>query len=210
LGCGGGSFARYAAERYRVEVLGVTVSREQVELGMQRCRGLPVELKLLDYRQVKGNFDAMISIGVMEHVGYKNYRTYMKVVDRTMVEGGISFLHTIGGNFSRVSANAWTDKYIFPNGMLPSISQLGSAMEGRFVIEDWHNFGPDLDKSLMAWYDKFENAWPELKSNYDDRFRRMWHFYLLSSAGSFRSMSAQLWQVVMTQQGDPQPECRLS
>lgn len=210
LGCGWGSFAKYAAERYGAEVLGVTVSREQVDLGMQRCKGLPVELKLLDYREVDGEYDAVISIGIMEHVGYKNYRTYMQVVDRTMVEGGIAFVHTIGGNISRVSTNAWTDKYIFPNGMLPSISQLGRAMEGIFVMEDWHNFGPDYDKTLMAWYANFEKAWPELKANYDERFRRMWHFYLLSSAGGFRSRDNQLWQIVMTRQGDPQPECRFN
>jgi cyclopropane-fatty-acyl-phospholipid synthase len=210
LGCGWGSFAKYAAERYEAEILGVTVSKEQVDLGMQRCSGLPVELKLLDYRQVDGRYDAVISIGVMEHVGYKNYRTYMQVVDRTMVEGGIAFVHTIGGNISTVSTNAWTDKYIFPNGMLPSIAQLGRAMEGIFVMEDWHNFGPDYDKTLMAWYDNFEKAWPELKANYGERFRRMWHFYLLSSAGGFRSRANQLWQIVMTRQGDPQPECRFS
>ncbi len=136
LGCGWGSFAKYAAEKYQAEVLGVTVSAQQVALGMELCRGLPVELRLQDYREVKGQFDRVISIGVMEHVGYKNYRTYMKVVDRTLKPGGIGFFHTIGANTSQITTNAWTQKYIFPNGMLPSISQLAGAMEGLFVIED--------------------------------------------------------------------------
>ena len=210
LGCGWGSFAKYAAEKYGAEVLGVTVSKEQVALGMEQCQGLPVELRLQDYREVEGTYDAVISIGVMEHVGYKNYRTYMQVVDRCLKEDGIAFVHTIGGNRSATSSDPWTNKYIFPNGMLPSIAQLGAAMEGLFVMEDWHNFGPHYDRTLMAWHANFEAAWPELKANYDERFYRMWRYYLLSCAGGFRSRNNQLWQIVMTRTGTPQPDCRVS
>jgi cyclopropane-fatty-acyl-phospholipid synthase len=208
LGCGWGSFAKYAAEEYDAEVLGVTVSREQVALGMEMCQGLPVELRLQDYREVEGTYDAVISIGIMEHVGYKNYRTYMQVVDRCLKEGGVAFVHTIGSNRSSTVSDPWTQKYIFPNGMLPSIAQLGKAMEGLFVMEDWHNFGPHYDKTLMAWDANFENAWPELRVKYGDRFYRMWRFYLLSCAGQFRARNAQLWQIVMTRKGTPQPDCR--
>lgn len=210
LGCGWGSFARYAAEKYGARVTGVTVSKEQVALGMKHCKGLPVALKLQDYREASGQYDAVISIGIMEHVGYKNYGTYMDVVNRCLKPDGIGFVHTIGGNHSTHSTNAWTDKYIFPNGMLPSIAQLGAAMEKHFVMEDWHNFGPDYDKTLMAWHTNFVNAWPELKSRYDERFYRMWRYYLLSSAGSFRARNIQLWQIVFTREGTPQPDCRLS
>lgn len=210
LGCGWGAFAQYAAEKYGVEVLGVTVSKEQVALGMERCKGLPVELSLQDYREVTGKFDAVISIGIMEHVGYKNYRTYMKVADRCLKEGGIAFVHTIGANESYTSADAFSDKYIFPNGMIPSIAQLGRAMQGIFVMEDWHNIGPHYDPTLMAWAANFDRAWPSLQGRYSERFRRMWRYYLLSSAGGFRSRSQQLWQIVMTRQGTPQPDCRIS
>lgn len=209
LGCGWGSFAKYAAEEYGVEVLGVTVSKEQVDLGNELCSGLPVELRLQDYREVSGQFDRVISIGIMEHVGCKNYRTYMEVVDRTLKPGGIGFFHTIGANTSQRRINAWTQKYIFPNGMLPSIAQLASAMEGLFIIEDWHNFGPDYDPTLMAWHKNFEEAWPMLRDKYSERFYRMWRFYLLGSAGGFRSRTNQLWQVVFTRLGDPQPVSRL-
>jgi cyclopropane-fatty-acyl-phospholipid synthase len=209
LGCGWGSFAKYAAEKYDAEVLGVTVSKAQVELGRELCRGLPVELRLQDYRDVTGKYDAVISIGIMEHVGYRNYRTYMKVTDRCLKDDGVAFIHTIGGNRTTTSANPWTVKYIFPNGMLPSIAQLGSAMEGLFVMEDLHNIGPDYDKTLLAWYNNFESAWDSLQRTYDERFRRMWRFYLLSSAGGFRSRSTQLWQIVMTKPGVPQPTCRV-
>jgi cyclopropane-fatty-acyl-phospholipid synthase len=208
IGCGWGAFARFAAEEYGAEVLGVTVSREQVELGMELSRGLPVELRLQDYRDVRGQFDRVVSIGVMEHVGYKNYRTYFEVVNRTLKPGGVGFFHTIGANRSESGINPWTNKYIFPNGMLPSVSQISRAMEGLFVVEDWHNFGPDYDQTLMAWYKNFQQAWPELQHAYDERFHRMWRYYLLSSAGGFRARHSQLWQVVFTRIGDPQPDCR--
>lgn len=210
LGCGWGSFAKFAAEKYGVSVLGVTVSKEQVELGTQLCQGLPVELRLQDYREVQGTFDAVVSIGVMEHVGYKNYSTYMKVVDRCLKKDGIGFVHTIGGNKSITTGEPWTNKYIFPNGMLPSISQLGAAFEENFVMEDWQNFGPYYDPTLMAWYANFEVAWPNLLPKYGDRFYRMWCYYLLSSAGGFRSRHQQLWQIVFTRRGTPQPDCRKS
>lgn len=210
LGCGWGSFAKYAAEKYGVSVLGVTVSKEQVALGTELCKGLPVELRLQDYRDVTGTFDAVISIGVMEHVGYKNYHTYMEVVDRCLKEDGIGFVHTIGSNRTIKAGEPWTNKYIFPNGMLPSIAGLGKALEKDFVMEDWHNFGPYYDPTLMAWYANFEEAWPQLQPKYGDRFFRMWKYYLLSSAGGFRSRHQQLWQIVFTRRGQPQPDCRLS
>ena len=209
LGCGFGSFAGYAAAKYGVNVTGVTVSKRQVELGNEMCKGLPVELRLMDYRSVEGLYDRVISIGIMEHVGYKNYRTYMEVVNRTLKEGGIAFFHTIGNNTSSTSTNAWTAKYIFPNSVLPSVAQLAKAMEGLFVMEDWHNFGPDYDRTIMAWHERFERAWPELRNSYTERFRRMWRYYLLSSAGGFRSRQTQLWQVVMTRPGTPQPDSRI-
>jgi cyclopropane-fatty-acyl-phospholipid synthase len=210
LGCGWGSFAKYAAEKHGASVLGVTVSKEQVALGMELCKGLPVELRLQDYREVQGQYDAVISIGVMEHVGEKNYRIYMQVVDRCLKPDGVAFIHTIGGNESIITGEPWSDRYIFPNGMLPSIAQLGKAMEKLFVMEDWHNFGPYYDNTLMAWDANFTRAWPSLKAKYGDRFFRMWRYYLLSSAGAFRARHQHLWQIVFTRIGTLQPDCRFS
>lgn len=210
LGCGWGAFAKFAAENYGVEVFGVTVSREQVSLGMELCAGLPVDLRLMDYREVEGEFDAVISIGILEHVGYKNYRTYMEVVDRTLKKDGIAFIHTIGSDESVTTGEPWSNKYIFPNGMLPSLAQITAAMEHLFVLEDLHNIGPHYDRTLLAWTENFENAWPELKAHYSERFHRMWRYYLLSSAAGFRARTTQLWQIVMTRQGSPQPDCRFS
>jgi cyclopropane-fatty-acyl-phospholipid synthase len=152
----------------------------------------------------------VISIGIMEHVGYKNYRTYMQKASQCLKDDGIAFIHTIGNNFSATTSNPWLTKYIFPNGMLPSIAQIARAMEGLFVMEDWHNFGQHYDKTLMAWHANLEAAWPELKDKYGERFHRMFRFYLLSSAGAFRARSIQLWQIVMTKPGRDCPDCRIS
>lgn len=206
LGCGWGSFAKYAAENFNAHVTGVTVSKRQIEIGKKLCDGLPVELNLQDYRSVSGIYDRVISIGFFEHVGPKNYKTYMAVVDRCLKEDGISFLQTIGENEPSTTTNAWTAKYIFPNSAIPSISQISKAMEGIFVIEDLQNLGPHYDKTLMAWHANFEKAWLQLQQKYSDRFYRMWRYYLLSSAGGFRSRSSQLWQIVMTKLGRQQPK----
>jgi cyclopropane-fatty-acyl-phospholipid synthase len=209
VGCGWGGFAKFAAEEYGAEVTGLTVSAEQVALGRQLCAGLPVELHCQDYRTASGQFDRVTIIGCIEHFGYKNYRTYMKTVDRCLKSDGIAFIHTIGHNYSIRRADPWLDKYIFPNGMNPSIKQLGAAMEDLFVMEDWHNFGQDYYQTLMAWHDNFQQAWPDLDKSYNERFRRMWEYYLLFCAGGFKARFVQLWQIVMTKPGHDQPACRL-
>lgn len=201
IGCGWGSFAAFAAEKYGARVVGVTVSKEQAALGRTRCAGLPVEIRLQDYRDVDEKFDHIVSLGMFEHVGYKNYRTYMDVARRCLKEDGLFLLHTIGGNISVRSTDPWIQKYIFPNSMLPSLAQIARAAERRFVVEDLHNFGADYDKTLMAWYNNFNAAWPDLSGAYTRRFSRMWRFYLLSCAGMFRARSIQLWQIVLSKRG---------
>lgn len=201
IGCGWGSFARYAAEHYGVEVVGITVSKEQAELAEKRTEGLPVEIRLQDYREVNEPFDHIISLGMFEHVGYKNYRTYMETVHRCLDDNGIFVLHTIGGNTSVRHTDPWIEKYIFPNSMIPSIRQIGLAIEDFFVMEDWSNHGPDYDKTLMAWYRNFTENRERLKEHCSDRFQRMWTYYLLSSAGSFRARKNNQWQIVLTKKG---------
>lgn len=210
LGCGFGGFARHAAANYGVEVTGYTVSSAQVEFGRELCKGLPVELRLADYREACGEYDAVISIGIMEHVGFKNYRTYMELAHRCLKKDAIAFIHTIGNNARTTVIEPWVHKHIFPNAQLPCMSQMSSAMERLFIIEDVHNIGPDYDTTLMAWNRNFEAAWPELKDRYGERFRRMWRYYLMSCAAGFRVRYTQLWQFVMTRcrDGRVQPECR--
>ncbi len=170
IGCGWGSFAIFAAEKYGVEVVGITISKEQVELGNIRAAGLPVELKFQDYRDVQDKFDRIVSLGMFEHVGKKNYREYMKVVERCLKDNGLFLLHTIGGNKSVTGTDPWIAKYIFPNSMLPSASQITKSAEGIFRLEDCHNFGPYYDNTLLAWFGNFNAHWDELKDKYDDRF----------------------------------------
>jgi cyclopropane-fatty-acyl-phospholipid synthase len=208
IGCGWGGFARYAAEKYGCAVTALNISREQIDYAREFCRSLPVEILQCDYRDLRGTFDKIISIGMFEHVGRKNYGTFMKAVNRCLKDDGIFLLQTIGSNESHAKTDDWVDRYIFPNGQLPSIAWIGRAIEGLFVMEDWHNLGPHYDRTLMAWHENFQKAWPSLKSKYDERFKRMWEYYLLSCAGAFRARNIQLWQIVLTKYGTAQPACR--
>ncbi|MDO8566175.1 MAG: cyclopropane fatty acyl phospholipid synthase [Candidatus Moranbacteria bacterium] len=201
IGCGWGGFAKYAALHFGVSVTGITISKEQLAYAKKFTKGLPVELRLQDYRDLKSSFNKILVCGMIEHVGYKNYRELMRVVYRNLTDDGIFLLHTIGGNETTVIGDPWFDKYIFPNGMFPSISQIGKAIEGLFVMEDWHNFGADYDKTLMVWFANFDTAWPRLKDKYDERFYRMWKYYLLCVAGAFRARDSQLWQIVLSKNG---------
>ena len=201
IGCGWGSFGKFAAERYGAHVTGVTVSKEQIELGKKLCAGLPVEFRLQDYRDVTGSFDHVVSLGMFEHVGYKNYAEYFHVAHRHLKDDGLFLLHTLGGNQSATHGDVWTNKYIFPNGMVPSIAQIGKAIEKKFVMEDWHNFSVDYDKTLAAWFTNFNEHWPEISKKYGETFYRMWKFYLVAFRGSFRSRYIQLWQIVLSKNG---------
>jgi len=198
IGCGWGGMARYAAQHYGVDVTGITVSREQLKLAQERCRGLPVSVQLIDYRELQGRYDKIVSIGMFEHVGPKNYPIYFDTISRLLDDNGLCLLHTIGFHRTTATSDPWTNRYIFPNGHLPSARQLADVLEGRFLIEDWHNFGQDYDRTLMAWWDNFNAAWPRLAGRYDRRFYRMWKYYLLSCAGMFRARQGQLWQVVLS------------
>jgi cyclopropane-fatty-acyl-phospholipid synthase len=201
IGSGWGGFLQFAAERYGVSGVGVTISKEQAALANERTRGLPVETRLMDYQALEGSFDRIISIGMFEHVGYKNYRSYFAKARSLLAEDGLMLLHCIGGNISTTHGDPWSEKYIFPNGMLPSIAQIGAATEKLFIMEDWHNFGADYDKTLMAWLERFEAAWPQFADKYDQRFYRMWRYYLTSFAALFRARNIGLWQVVLSPRG---------
>ncbi len=208
IGCGWGSFAYHAAKNYGVEVLGITVSREQIKMAEKICKGLPVEFRLQDYRElnkpsIQRKFSHIVSIGMFEHVGPKNYKTFFEIAKNCLKKDGLFLLHTIGSQKTSAGTDPWVNKYIFPNGKLPSLKQIASDVENLFMIEDVHNFGADYNKTLMSWHENFEKAWPKLKSKYDQRFYRMWNYYLLSYAGAFRARDLQLWQIVLSPHGFP-------
>jgi cyclopropane-fatty-acyl-phospholipid synthase len=202
IGCGWGGLAKFMAERYGCKVVGTNISDEQIKYAREFTKGLPVEIIKKDYREMTGRFDKIVSVGMFEHVGYKNYRKFMESAEKLLTDKGLFLLHTIGNNRTAPVGDPWTNKYIFPNGVLPSIKAIGSAAEKLFVIEDWHNFGQYYDPTLMAWFNNFNNNWNNIKSEeYNDRFYRMWKCYLLSFAGSFRARYIQLWQIVMSKKG---------
>ena len=201
IGCGWGGFAKYAAENYGVSVHGVTVSKEQMDYAERSCIGLETKFEMKDYRELNTKYDAIVSIGMFEHVGYKNYRNYMEVAQRCLEGEGLFLLHTIGRNTPSRSTDPWTNKYIFPNGMIPSPAQISKSLQGLFVVEDWHNFGQYYDPTLMAWNENFQKNYESLKDKYDQRFKRMWQYYLLMCAGTFRARRNQLWQLVLSKKG---------
>ena len=203
LGCGWGGFARFAAERYGAKVTAYNISTEQVAFGREYNKNLSVDIRLQDYREAAGEYDRVVSIGMCEHVGERNYREFFQVIQRCLKDGGLALVHTIGGLKSVRSIEPWLGKYIFPGAMLPSVAQLGRAMENLLVMEDWHNFGPDYDRTLMAWWENFDKNWHKHREAYGDRFYRMWVYYLAVCAGSFRARKNQLWQVVVSKGGVP-------
>lgn len=203
VGCGWGGLAAYAAKRFGVEVLGITVSEQQVARARKVCAGLPVTIELMDYRDLEGRFDRIVSVGMFEHVGAARYRGFMRRVRGCLAPEGLFLLQTIAGNRSVRSCDPWIAKYIFPNSMLPSARQIASASEGLLVLEDWHSFGPDYDRTLMAWHRNFSENWDRLQGAYDERFFRMWTYYLMVSAGAFRARRNQLWQIVYSRDGRP-------
>ncbi|WP_434640943.1 cyclopropane fatty acyl phospholipid synthase [Klebsiella sp. I138] len=202
IGCGWGGLAEYASTHYGVHVEGVTISTEQQKMAQQRCKGLNVVIRLEDYRDLNMQFDRIVSVGMFEHVGPKNYATYFEVVDRCLKPDGLFLLHTIGANQTDMNVDPWINKYIFPNGCLPSVDHIAKASETHFIMEDWHNFGADYDKTLMAWYARFNKVWPELSQSYSPDFRRMFNYYLCACAGAFRARNIQLWQVLFSRGKD--------
>ena len=198
IGCGWGGLAYYMAKNYQVSVVGVTISAEQQKMAQQRCADLDVTILLQDYRDLHESFDRIVSVGMFEHVGPKNYATYFDVVDRNLKPEGRFLLHTIGSKKTDHSGDPGSNKYIFRNGCVPAVRHNAEASESHFVMEDWHNFGADYDTTLMAWYERFLNSWPEIADNYSERFKRMFSYYLNACAGAFRARDIQLWQVVFS------------
>ncbi len=201
IGSGWGGFLKFAAERYGIKGVGITISKEQAACSEASKGSLPIETRLMDYMAIDGQFDRVISIGMFEHVGYKNYDAYLRKVRSLLRPDGLFLLHTIGNNFTSTHGDPWSEKYIFPNGMLPSIKQIAAASERVFVMEDWHNFGADYDRTLMAWWANFDATWPTLRDKYGDRFWRMWRFYLQVFAAMFRARNMHLWQLVLSPDG---------
>jgi len=197
VGCGWGGALRFAAEHYGVTGVGITISKEQADYARRSCQHLPVAIRLQDYREMREKFDHAFSIGMFEHVGVRNYRRYMKVVRRCLHPGGRFLLHTIGGFKSTNHIDAWIHKYIFPNSVIPSREQIERAVEGIFTVSHWQSIGANYERTLLSWRTNLERSWSRMTTQYDERFRRMWHFYLSSCAAAFRARKLDVWQVLL-------------
>ena len=195
VGCGWGGFLRYVATHYGVTGVGISPADNQIAIARERNGKLPLEYIQQDYRDLTGSFDRIVSIGMMEHVGPKNYETFFDKCISLLKPDGMMLHHTIASNLSKEVTDQFFDRYIFPGGVLPSLAQISRAVEKKVIIEDVHNFGPDYDKTLLSWHKNINKCWKELP-DYDERFQRMWNYYLLSSAAGFRARHLQLLQVV--------------
>jgi len=203
IGCGWGGLLKFAARRYGVSGVGITVSRAQAEAARQTCKGLPVEIYLADYRELRSAFDKIVSVGMFEHVGQKNYRTYIEIIQRCLRDDGLCLLHTIGSRVRGYGFDPWINRYIFPDARIPSVPEIVRACRGLLTIRDWHQWNEDYDRTLMAWHERFLQGWPDLAGRYDRTFFRMWRYYLLSCAASFRAGQNCVWQIVFSKGGLP-------
>lgn len=207
VGCGWGSFVGYAAERHGCSCVGITISEEQASYATARYARLPVEVRVQDYRDVSERFDRVVSIGMFEHVGPKNYAAYFRAVKRSLREDGLALIHFFATQRpwpNRVDSEVlWITRRIFPGIVVPTLGQVGRAIDSKFVLEDLHNFGRHYDPTLLAWVSNFKANWETIRANYDERFYRMWRYYLLSCAGAFRSRKYQVWQLVLSPRGVP-------
>ena len=211
IGCGWGGFSKYAAETRGCHVTGVSISTEQIAYAREFTAGLRVDIVEADYRDLPdlypaGHFDKVLICGMIEHVGYKNYRGIMKVIHKVIKDQGYFLLHTIGNSQNTTVADPWLEKYIFRNSMLPSIGQLADAFEGIFVMQAWENYGHYYAPTLAAWYENFDRNWPDIEKidaprPFDERFRRMFDYYLLSCKAGFETEFINLWQIVLTKKG---------
>ena len=196
IGYGWGGFAKFAADKYRVKVVGLTLSQDQYLYALTYCRDSNVEIRVEDYRDHKGQYDRVVCIEMMEHVGPKNHRDFMECVHNNLKKDGLFLLQSISTSVSAKRNDPWIDKYIFPGTVPLSAKQITTASEGLFYIADWHDFTEDYHKTMLEWHKNFKKNWKDINQNYDEQFYRLWEFYLLCCPATALAKTYHLWQVV--------------
>jgi cyclopropane-fatty-acyl-phospholipid synthase len=201
IGCGFGAMAYFLATNYKVKVTGVTLSKNQKEYADKHYKHPNVKILFKDYRHVNSKYDRIYSIGMFEAVGRENYKEYYDKCYNLLHDNGIMLIHTIGTK-DRIIYNqvSFLDKYIFPEGELPHISNLTQSFSDKWHLEDLQNFGLSYAKTLRAWHKNIGN-WEGLE-DYNERFRRMWDYYLLSCVGGFRVKGYYLYHLVYTKRSN--------
>lgn len=206
LGCGWGALAEHLATTRGCRVTAVTISPAQASYVRRRCAGLPVDVIEADYRDPRvvaaGPYDKIACVGMMEHVGRKNYRSFLALCARLVKRDGLCLVHTIGTSVTTDVTDPWIERRIFPGSVLPSVVDVARAAEGQLTLEDWHSLGADYDRTLLAWHDNFAAYAASGELRRGERFERTWRYYLLSFAGCFRTRrTIQLWQMVFSRDG---------
>lgn len=191
IGCGWGSLALDLARRFDAKVTGITLSQEQLKVAQQRAqeRGLDkqVEFRLEDYRDTRGEFDAIVSVGMFEHVGRPQYRNFFEQVHALLAPEGTALLHTIGRTTGPGGSNGWIRKYIFPGGYIPAASEVMAALESNgLILTDFEVWRMHYARTLAEWNKRFQANRQRFAEKLGERFCRMWEFYLLASEASFR------------------------
>jgi cyclopropane-fatty-acyl-phospholipid synthase len=213
IGCGWGGLGLELAGKHGVKVLGVTLSKEQLAIAQQRARdaGLEhlAEFRLVDYRDVEGPFDRIVSVGMFEHVGVPNYRTYFETVRRLLKPDGVAVVHSIGRHLGPGLTQAWIQKYIFPGGYIPALSEVVPYVEKSDLwITDVEILRLHYAHTLRHWRERFMAARDDMAKLYDERFCRMWEFYLGFSELAFRYMGHMVFQMQLARRVDALPITR--
>ena len=213
IGCGFGGMALYLAGAAGAKVTGVTLSREQFAVATERARQADltdrVEFRLQDYRDVDETFDRIVSVGMFEHVGVNRYDEYFATARRQLKDEGVMLLHAIGRNSVPGATNPWIRKYIFPGGYIPSLSEVLPAIErSGLYVTDIEILRLHYADTLRAWRERFMSRRDEAAKLYDERFCRMWEFYLAGSETSFRVDGNMVFQLQLAKRQDVVPLTR--
>lgn len=211
LGCGWGTAAAYMHEHGKADVTAVSLSEQQVKWAKDHLEKPGLKYIWSDYRDIcddpkqAGTFDRIYSIGMLEHVGYKNYEPFFSCVKRLLKPDGLAVVHTIGEPDFVPASDPFLDKYIFPGAVIPALSALTPAFENHFILEDFHNFGYDYALTLAAWSDNAKAFFKKNPTAYTPEFQRMWDYYLRMCEALFELRINQLWHFVLS----PRPATRL-
>jgi cyclopropane-fatty-acyl-phospholipid synthase len=203
IGCGWGNLINFMTTNYGVKGIGITISSEQLKFCKEKYKdNKNAEFLLIDYRNIPDDmkFDKIVSVGMFEHVGKKNFEEYFDIVYKHLNDDGLALIHTMGQQSKMINATAhseWIDKYIFPGGEIPDWEDLSKIISKRFFIHDWHNFGKYYARTFEAWYNNINKRWNEIP-NYNEEFRRMWNFYLVSFIVNFDLCRLLLFQILIS------------
>ncbi len=202
VGGGWGEFAKFAATQYDCDVTSINIAQEQINHAREHCRDTAVEIVKSDYRDMTGTYNKIAVVAMFTHVGHKNYRVFMQTMSGLLEPGGKMVMETVGGLESKTRCEPWTDKYIFPGGLIPSMEQIDHSVRGLFKRDSVHEFGHHYAVTLQHWHRNFIEAWPRLRAHYSESMRLMFEYFFLSVAGDFRAKGLLHYHIAFSKMAD--------